>query len=104
MSAAKSKGKPKVLVPTKPKTKPKSRLAVVRPEGAATSPMPKVPTRSAKPAKTSAKEESWSPRTPLCWRPNSNPSSPSLCEGPHREERWRRAPMATKDRGLRRQR
>ncbi|RZS03393.1 hypothetical protein BHM03_00033562, partial [Ensete ventricosum] len=32
-------------------------------------PMPKVPTRSAKPAKTSAKEESWSPRGrwPLEW-------------------------------------
>ncbi|RWV88064.1 hypothetical protein BHE74_00041110 [Ensete ventricosum] len=56
--------------------------------------MPKVPTRSAKPAKTSAKEESWSPHTPLCWRLNSNPSSPSLCEGPHREERWRTVPMA----------
>ncbi|RRT53106.1 hypothetical protein B296_00034521 [Ensete ventricosum] len=62
--------------------------------------MPKVPTWSAKPAKTSAKEESWSPRTPLCWRPNSNPSSLSLCEGPHREERWRRAPMAMEQRRI----
>ncbi|RWW44866.1 hypothetical protein BHE74_00049412, partial [Ensete ventricosum] len=73
---------------------PKSRLAVLRPEGAATGPMPKVPTRSAKPAKTSAKEERWSPRTPLCWRPNSNLNSLGLCESPHREERWRRAPIA----------
>ncbi|RRT43678.1 hypothetical protein B296_00004202 [Ensete ventricosum] len=74
--------------------KPKSSLAVVRPESAATSLMPKVPTRSAKPTKTSTKEERLSPRTPLCWRPNSNLSSPGLYEGPYREKRWRRAPMA----------
>ncbi|RRT36004.1 hypothetical protein B296_00058505 [Ensete ventricosum] len=56
--ATKSKEKPKALVPMKPKAKPKSKLMVVRPKGAATRP-PKVPTRSAKAAKTFTKVERW---------------------------------------------
>ncbi|RWW62826.1 hypothetical protein BHE74_00030031 [Ensete ventricosum] len=57
-------------MPTKPK------LTIMRPNGAETKPMPRVPMQSAKAAMTSAKEKRWSPCTPLHWRPNSNPSSP----------------------------
>ncbi|RWW02103.1 hypothetical protein GW17_00034821 [Ensete ventricosum] len=81
-------------------TKPKPKLTIMRPNGAATRPMPRVPMQSAKAAMTSAKEKRWSPCTPLHWRPNSNPSSPGLYEGPYQEERWRRAPMAAVQRRI----
>ncbi|RWW47148.1 hypothetical protein BHE74_00046875 [Ensete ventricosum] len=77
----KSKGKPKAPVPMNPKMKPK--LANVRPKRAATRSMPKVPIRSTKAVKTFTKEERWSPRMPLRWRPNSNPNSPGA-DGYHR--------------------
>ncbi|RRT44765.1 hypothetical protein B296_00055570 [Ensete ventricosum] len=57
---AKSKGKPKALVPVKPKTKPKPKSTIVRPKGVATRPMLKVTTRSTKIANTSTKEKRWS--------------------------------------------
>ncbi|RWW26082.1 hypothetical protein GW17_00009542, partial [Ensete ventricosum] len=55
IAATKSKEKPKAPVPMKPKAK----LAVVRSKGAATRAMSKVPTRSAKAAKTFTKVERW---------------------------------------------